>query len=99
MTKFDISSNVILAEGGKALAAGLKGNQVITELNIAGNKLGQTISGSSYVSETSGVVAIANAIPDMRALTKLDISRNGLGAEQEGGLQRICVAGGIELAK
>jgi hypothetical protein len=35
----------------------------------------------------------------MGALTKLDISRNYIGAEQEGGLQRICVAGGIELAK
>jgi hypothetical protein len=35
----------------------------------------------------------------MGALTKLDISGNDIGAEQEGGLQRICVAGGIELAK
>jgi hypothetical protein len=47
----------------------------------------------------SGVIAIANAIPDMGALTKLDLSSNDIGAEQEGGLQRICVAGGIELAK
>jgi Leucine-rich repeat (LRR) protein len=46
-----------------------------------------------------GTIALANAIPDMRALTKLDISRNYIGAEQEGGLERICVAGGIELAK
>jgi hypothetical protein len=35
----------------------------------------------------------------MGALTKLDISRNHIGAEQKEGLQRICVAGGIELAK
>jgi hypothetical protein len=48
---------------------------------------------------TKGAIAIANAIKDMGALIKLDISRNGIGAEQEGGLQRICVAGGIELAK
>jgi hypothetical protein len=40
-----------------------------------------------------------DAIKDMGALTKLDISGNNIGAEQEGGLQRICVAGGIELAK
>jgi hypothetical protein len=78
MTKFDISSNEILAEGGKALAAGLKGNQVITELNIAGNGLGQKISGGSYVSDTSGVVAIANAIPDMRAMTSLNLAWNCL---------------------
>jgi hypothetical protein len=46
-----------------------------------------------------GIIAIANVIPDMGALTKLDISNNSIGAEQEGHLQHICVAGGIELAK
>jgi hypothetical protein len=30
-------------------------------------------------------------------LAKLEISSNGIGAEQEGDLQRICAAGGIEL--
>jgi hypothetical protein len=50
-------------------------------------------------SSSAGAIAIANAISNMRALTKLDISRNFIGAEQEGGLQRLCVAGGIELAK
>jgi hypothetical protein len=32
-------------------------------------------------------------------LAKLDISRNRIGIEQEGKLQRICAAGGIELEK
>jgi hypothetical protein len=57
-----------------------------------------------------GIIAIANAIPDMGALVKLDISGNNdtymhlgeetrpIGAEQEEDLQRICVASGIELA-
>jgi hypothetical protein len=45
----------------------------------------------------SGIIAIADAIPDMGALIKLDISSNYIGAEQKGGLQRICTAGGIEL--
>jgi Ran GTPase-activating protein (RanGAP) involved in mRNA processing and transport len=67
MTKFDISSNNIRAEGCEALAAGLKGNQVITELNISSNRLGlQHYSGGS-----SGVLAIADAISGMGALTKL----------------------------
>jgi hypothetical protein len=44
MTKFDISSNKIRAEGGKALAAGLKGNQMITELNISSNAITLIIS-------------------------------------------------------
>jgi hypothetical protein len=46
-----------------------------------------------------GVIAIANAIPDMRALIKLDISRNCIGAAQEEELQRLCLASGITLDK
>jgi hypothetical protein len=44
-----------------------------------------------------GTIAIANAIPGMGALIKLDINDNRIGAEQEEGLQRICVASGIKL--
>jgi hypothetical protein len=158
MTKLDISKNEIIAEGGKALAEGLKGNQVMTELNIAGNtltlnasrtayddmsgvtavanaisgmgalthldasgnNLGQLVSSDGWEAHSNGthygqhggnwttivpaglqplgIIAIANAIPDMGALIKLDVSNNHIGAEQEGGLQRICVASGIELA-
>jgi hypothetical protein len=71
MVKFDISSNDIWAEGGKALAAGLKGNQVITELNISDNDLGRN---SGYSADTSGIIAIANAIPDMRAISSFTFS-------------------------
>jgi Ran GTPase-activating protein (RanGAP) involved in mRNA processing and transport len=84
MTKFDISSNNLRAEGGKALAAGLKGNQVITELNISDNNLGLNFEfsfDSNFDADTSGITAIADAIPDMRALTKFDISKNVLKAE------------------
>jgi hypothetical protein len=75
MTKFDISSNNLRAEGGKALAAGLKGNQVITELNISSNSLGINLD---YGSDTSGVIAIADVIPDMGALTTLILKDNKL---------------------
>jgi hypothetical protein len=44
-----------------------------------------------------GAIAIANAIKDMRALANLDIRSNRIPCEQEGGLKRICAAGGIEL--
>jgi hypothetical protein len=37
-------------------------------------------------------------LSDNGAVDQARISGNGIGAEQEGGLQRICVAGGIELA-
>jgi hypothetical protein len=69
MTKFDISSNEIRAEGGKALAEGLKGNnQVITELNFSGNNLGYNSNGRI---DTSGIVAIADIIPGMGGLSML----------------------------
>jgi hypothetical protein len=99
LAKFDISDNDIRAEGGKALAEALKGNQVITELSAAGNRLVHRVSGGVYVTDMSGVTALAAAIPDMEALTKLNIGRNHIGAEQEQDLQRICVTSGIELAK
>jgi hypothetical protein len=73
MAKFDISSNDIRVEGGKALAAGLKDNQVITELNISSNKL---IYDSGGNCDTSGVIAIADAIPDMGALSQFMFSRD-----------------------
>jgi hypothetical protein len=45
-----------------------------------------------------GIIAIANAIPDMGALIRLDISNNAIGAEQKESLERICVASSIDLA-
>jgi hypothetical protein len=68
LTKFDISSNDIRAEGGKALAAGLQGNQAITELNISYNDL------AGQDTDTSGIIAIANAIPDMGAMSSFTFS-------------------------
>jgi hypothetical protein len=78
MTKFDISSNSLRAEGTKLLAAALKGNQIMTELNIGGNYLGINSYGEA---DTSGVIAIANIIPDMGAMTSLNLSANGLRAD------------------
>jgi hypothetical protein len=78
MTKFDISANDIRAEGGKALAEGLKGNQVIKELNFSGNNLG---CNSNLDTDTSGIIAIADVIPGMGAMTSLNLASNRLGAE------------------
>jgi hypothetical protein len=78
LTKFDISENELRAEGGMTLAAGLKGNQVITELNITSNALGLKPNG---LADTSGVAAIADVIGDMGALMKFDISSNGISVD------------------
>jgi Ran GTPase-activating protein (RanGAP) involved in mRNA processing and transport len=84
LSKFDISKNNLRAEGGKALAVGLKGNQLVTELNISSNNLGfnsdADSSGLHFDSGSSGVATIADAISNMRALTKFDISDNILRA-------------------
>jgi hypothetical protein len=73
-----LKGNELQAAGGKALAKGLKGNQVITQLDISDNNLGLN---SDYDADTSGVVALADAIPDMRALTSMNLSSNYLDAE------------------
>jgi Ran GTPase-activating protein (RanGAP) involved in mRNA processing and transport len=67
-----LKSNGLGVDGGKALAEGLKGNQVITELNIADNNL------ADYARDMSGVVALADVIPDMGALSVLNLDENGL---------------------
>jgi Ran GTPase-activating protein (RanGAP) involved in mRNA processing and transport len=58
-----------------------------TELDFSGQDLG-----------AGDAVLIANDISDMGALIELDISSNYIEAEQKEGLQRICVASGIDLA-
>jgi Ran GTPase-activating protein (RanGAP) involved in mRNA processing and transport len=74
LSHFDISSNSLYAAGAKAIAKGLKDNQVVTELNISGNGMGRrSITGSS---DMSGVAALADVIPGMRAMTNLDMSGN-----------------------
>jgi hypothetical protein len=63
-------------------------DKTLTELDLSGKNLGM-----------EGALVVVDYLEGNGALTKLDISSNHIGAEQEGGLQRICVAGGIELAK
>jgi Ran GTPase-activating protein (RanGAP) involved in mRNA processing and transport len=76
LTKFDISSNRIRAEGGKALAAGIKGNQVITKLNISSNEIGYNFEDD--FTETS-IIAIADAISDMGAISSVNLLTNKIG--------------------
>jgi hypothetical protein len=91
----NLASNNLFAEGIELLAEALKGNQIMTELNVSSNAA--TWDGNKH-GEMSGVIALADAIPDMRALTKLDISDNSI--EQGKALQQIieyCNTKGIEL--
>ena len=76
--KFDISNNQIRVDGTKALAAALKGNNVLSELNVASNALIYPGNGST---DMSGVIAISDAIPTMGAMTSLNLASNKLGAD------------------
>jgi hypothetical protein len=75
LTSLDISSNSLYAKGTKLLAEVLKGNTIMTELNVSSNKMMREclddvnklfrLYGGPRM---SGVVALADAIPDMGAL-------------------------------
>jgi hypothetical protein len=81
MTKFDISNNSLFAEGGEALAAGLRDNQVVIELNTSGIYLG---CNSEFGADMSGVIALADIIPDMGALSLLSLKKNDLLNKESG---------------
>jgi hypothetical protein len=66
-------------EAGKALAAALAGNSVLTELDVSSNNWyyhsGNKGDGVGFAQE------LAAGIKDMRAMTTLDISSNGIGED------------------
>jgi hypothetical protein len=82
-------------EAGKVLGEMLKENSVLKELDLSSNYV-HTVYGGDGPGFAQGLAA---GIMDNGALNKLDISNNNIGAAHERDLQRICVAGGIELAK
>jgi hypothetical protein len=65
LSVLSLKSNSLGVDGGKALADGLKGHTVITELNIAENPL------TDWDGDMSGVIVLADAIKDMGALAEL----------------------------
>jgi hypothetical protein len=93
LTKLILKDNAMLTKSaGKALASALAGNSVLTELDISGQSGYMHDDGPGFAKE------LAAGISDIGALITLDISSNRIGAEQKGGIQRICVASGIDLA-
>jgi hypothetical protein len=77
------------------------GSSFYTDQHFATDTTGNCSSAgaSSHTTDIAGIIALASAIKDMGALIKLNISSSRIGAEHEQDLQRICVAGGIELTK
>jgi hypothetical protein len=81
LSVLSLESNSLLAAGGKALAEGLKDNQVITELNISSNRLGWRTMYGYAGTDMSGIIALADVIPDMGAVTSLNLASNSLHVE------------------
>jgi hypothetical protein len=76
MTKLNVSSNALCAEGGGVLAAALIGNHVMKELDISSNYLAEDANDKP---DMSGVIAFALAISDMGGLSSLNMARNNIG--------------------
>ena len=66
MTKLGISSNKLCAAGVKLLSEALKGNQAMTELNLANNRMGMKTTWDSDGPDMAGVSAFANTLPECK---------------------------------
>ena len=95
---FDISANSIGAPGLKIISEALEGNATMTNLNLANNAATNPMDRSGRTDDISGVVALTNAIKDMGALSKLDLSVNRIPATEAGMLDATCKAKGVDLA-
>jgi hypothetical protein len=71
----NLASNNICAEGTKLLAAALKGNQIMTKLNISSNVM---TFGGTFWGDMSGIIPLADVISDMRAMTSLHVGQNNI---------------------
>jgi hypothetical protein len=76
-----LKDNSLCAAGTKALGEGLKGNRTITELDLAVNAMGKVSGAWDAKSDMSGVIALADAVADMRAMTSLNLASNELMAQ------------------
>jgi hypothetical protein len=73
MTSLNVSDNDLRSDGAKALAHALQKNSTLTELNVASNNL--------YHPDLSGVIALADVIKDMGAMTSLNLASTELRAK------------------
>jgi hypothetical protein len=81
MARLDISKSELGDVGTKALAEGLKGNQIMLELNISSNSMGKL-----------GAIALADIIPDMGAISSINLLKNHIPVEQAQELVKIMQA-------
>ena len=85
----NVSSNRFGAEGARTLANALSQNSVLTDLNVANNRM---IWNGQGERDMSGVVAMRNAIPTMGAMVTANLMGNGIGKERLAALQELMKA-------
>jgi hypothetical protein len=83
-----LAKNTIRAEGATHLSAAIKGHKTLTVLDISSNEIGaysedNLLPGESVADTASpeGIVAVADAIRDMGAMTSLNLASNQLSVE------------------
>jgi hypothetical protein len=81
------------AEAGRVFSDMLVRNTVLKELDLSSQKVGNW----GKPMDAAFAKEFAAGISGNGALVKLDISNNSIGAAKKRGLQRICVARGIDL--
>jgi hypothetical protein len=90
-----LKSNALLnIESGKALADALKGNSVLTELDVSANYNllnADSRDGPGFAQE------LAVGIKDNGALSKLDVRDNNIPCAEKALLQGACDANGVSL--
>jgi hypothetical protein len=80
ISKLNLSDNKLWALGLKHLAEAMAHNQTLTKLDLSSNSV--TESNTAFTGDMSGVIALAKAMPDMGALSKLAMRQNNIhGAE------------------
>jgi hypothetical protein len=111
LTELDLSKNngfqgCSPAEFAQALSPGISGNGAMTSLNLSSNALGELVLPAGWTKEgmsydpiykhsggrerkehpgkPEGIIAVANAIKDMGALSVLSLKKNALGTKEAG---------------
>jgi hypothetical protein len=96
ISSVNLLKNGMGTDQAKALASILKEHPTLK--SICGNRGDETeLNMSGKMKGAADAIMLVPEIIDKRALIKIDIRSNDIPSEQDGGLQRLCTAGGIDL--
>jgi len=97
LVELHLSNNDLDAEAAKHLSNALVSNQSLVELRLANNLLGCKRESGRWVSDLSGVTALAEALKQNGTLAVLDLRSNHLGDAAKKQLQDASLGRAIKL--